>query len=270
MKMDHFQCFNSYPWSEIHAHIAHAWSLREFPTTGILFFTPCNANRLDRSAAGAFALLLYLKQSFCNHMSLHILQLDASPRLNADSRRLSSQVVDHLLAQHPGAKVTYRDISAGLPLPDMDFANLVVPAAIDPLADAHPSLSRSNELVAELHQADIIVLGMPIYNWTIPGSFKTYVDLISRPGKTFGYVDGKRVGMLKATDAYVCFTTGGTALGGEADFASPYITFLWKTLGVNQVHWVHATGMLFGEQASLEAAEALIPSLPLPQNPLRA
>lgn len=203
-------------------------------------------------------------------MSLHILHLDASPRPDADSRRLSSQVVAHLAAQHPGANITYRDISAGLPLPDVDFANLVVPAAMDPVADAHPSLSLSNHLVAELHQADIIVLGMPMYNWSFPGSFKTYVDLISRPGKTFGYVDGKRIGMLKATDAYVCFTTGATPLGGEADFASPYVTFLWKTLGVNQVHWVHASGMLFGQQDGLEAAQASVPSLPLPQKPVLA
>lgn len=194
-----------------------------------------------------------------------ILHLDSSARIEADSRRLSRQVVDRLQREFPTATTTYRDVAQGFPLVDDAMANVVVPAASDPNLAAHSSLQLSNQLADELLQTDIIVLGLPIYNWSIPASFKSYVDQIVRPGKTFAYVDGKRIGLLNATDIYICFTTGGTPQGSAGDFASPYLTFLWTTLGVKNIHWVHAVGMLFGDQSGYEAALASVDGLTLPK-----
>ncbi len=172
--------------------------------------------------------------------------------------------MDRLLREYPEAKVTTRDLAADLPLPTEGFVNGSLYSMQNPTPAMQAAIQLSNEMVAELLAADIVVLGMPDYNWTIPSTFKAYVDHVSRLGVTFEYVDGVSRGLLRARSVYILFTSGGTAIGSEKDFATPYVTHLWRTLGIQDVQIIDASGLLFDAEEKISTAKNQIDHLVLP------
>ena len=142
---------------------------------------------------------------------LKILRLDSSPRyVDSVSRHLTDHLMARLLREYPEATVTTRDLAVGLPLPTETFVDGSVYSMQNPTPAMQAATQLSNEMAAELLAADVVVLGLPVYNWTVPSTFKAYVDQISRLGVTFGYVDGVRHGLLRARNVYIVFTSGGT------------------------------------------------------------
>lgn len=196
---------------------------------------------------------------------LEILRLDSSSRYtDSVSRQLTDHMVARLLQEYPEAKITTRDLAAGLPLPTEAFVDGSLYAMQNPTTAMQDAIQLSNEMVAELLAADVVVLGMPVYNWTIPSTFKAYVDHISRLGVTFAYVDGVRQGLLRARNIYILFTSGGTAIGSENDFATPYAKYLWQTLGIQNVEIIDASGLLFNAEEVTHNAMTQIDALVLP------
>ena len=196
---------------------------------------------------------------------LEILRLDSSPRhTDSVSRHLTDHLVARLLREYPEATVTTRDLAAGLPLPTETFVEGSVYSLQNPTPAMQAATQLSNEMAAELLAADMVVLGLPVYNWTVPSTFKAYVDQISRLGVTFGYVDGVRHGLLRARSVYIVFTSGGTGLGSDHDFATPYARFLWQTLGIQHVEFIDAAGLLFNAEEITRKAGAQIEQLVLP------
>ncbi len=199
-----------------------------------------------------------------NH-PLNILRLDSSPR-HADSvsRHLTNHLMARLLREYPEATVTTRDLAVGLPLPTETFVDGSVYSMQNPTPAMQAATQLSNEMAAELLAADVVVLGLPVYNWTVSSTFKAYVDQISRLGVTFGYVDGVRHGLLRARSVYILFTSGGTGIGSDNDFATPYARFLWQTLGIQHVEFIDAAGLLFNAEEITRKAEAQIEQLEFP------
>lgn len=198
-------------------------------------------------------------------LPLKILHLDSSPRYaESVTRQLSAKLVDRLLRDHPEAKVTTRDLAVGLPLPTEAMIDGILYSVQNPTAAMQAAKQLSDEMVAEVLAADVLVLGLPLYNWNIPSTFKAYVDHISRPGLTFEYLDGVRQGLLRGRSVYIVFTSGGTSIGSENDFATPYARFLWQTLGIQHVQFIEASGLLFNAAESIKKAEAQIDQLELP------
>lgn len=196
---------------------------------------------------------------------LDILRLDSSPRYaDSVSRHLTDHLVARLLREYPEANVTTRDLAVGLPLPTETFADGSVYSMQNPTPAMQAALQLSNEMAAELVAADVVVLGMPLYNWTVPSTFKAYVDQISRLGVTFEYVDGVRHGLLSARSVYIVFTSGGTGIGSDNDFATPYARFLWQTLGIQHVEFIDAAGLLFNAEEKTRKVEEQIDQLVLP------
>jgi len=196
---------------------------------------------------------------------LEILRLDSSSRhADSASRNLTDHLVDRLLREYPEAKVTTRDLAADLPLPTEGFVNGSLYSMQNPTPAMQAAIQLSNEMVAELLAADVVVLGMPVYNWTIPSTFKAYVDHVSRLGVTFEYVDGVSRGLLRARSVYILFTSGGTAIGSEKDFATPYVTHLWRTLGIQDVQIIDASGLLFDAEEKISTAKNQIDHLVMP------
>lgn len=196
---------------------------------------------------------------------LEILRLDSSSRYtDSVSRHLTDHMVARLLQEYPEAKVTTRDLAAGIPLPTEAFVDGSLYAMQNPTPAMQVATELSNKMVTELLTADIVVLGLPVYNWTIPSTFKAYVDHISRLGATFGYVDGVRQGLLRARSIYILFTSGGTGIGSENDFATPYTTYLWQTLGIEHVQIIDASGLLFDAEKITRHAKTQIDELVLP------
>jgi len=119
----------------------------------------------------------------------HLLHIDASPRgERSHSRRMTREFVEQWKQQHPNDTVTYRDIGRN-PIPHVDEAWIA--AAFSPPEQHTPELSEairlSDRLVDEFLGADIYVMGVPMYNFSVPSGFKAYIDQIVRVGRTFDF-----------------------------------------------------------------------------------
>ena len=183
---------------------------------------------------------------------MNILHIDSSPRgERSHSRQLTRAFVQELKAAQPGASVTYHDLGRQ-PVPPVDEA-WIGAAYSDPTT--HPlelqrAIALSNRLVDELLAADVLVIGAPMYNLSIPSTLKAYIDQIVRAGRTFdpatyqGLVSGKKLFVLTAR--------GGGGYGpGEPmaamNFQEPYLRAIFGYIGVTDVTFVNDEKTLSGD-----------------------
>jgi len=186
-----------------------------------------------------------------------ILQLNASILSdNGQSSRLSNQFVAALRREEPEAKLLLRDFARD-PVPHLDAerfgAFVAKPEARTVKQDA--LVAYSDELIGELKQADVIVLGLPMYNFGVPSTLKAYFDHIARAGVTFRYTEKGPVGLLTGKKAYVFAARGGMYQGTPRDTQSAYVRDFLAFLGITDVEFVYAEGLAIGD-ASREAALA--------------
>ena len=189
-----------------------------------------------------------------------ILHIDASARLQGSvSRDLTSQIV----AQFPGSAVVKRDL-ADAPLPQIteDWINANFTPAENRTEAQREVLALSDTLVAELFDVDTIVIGLPVYNFSVPAALKAWIDQVARAGITFRYTENGPEGLLQGKRAIIAMASGGTAEGSEVDFATPYIRFVLGFIGITDVTVVAADQMMIDADASLKKAHDAIASLP--------
>ena len=98
----------------------------------------------------------------------------------------------------------------------------------------------SDTLVAEIEAADTLIVGVALYNFSIPASLKLWIDLICRARKTFAYSDKGPKGLMTGKKAIVCFASGGTTFGSDIDFASDYIRHILGFIGIKDVTFISA------------------------------
>ena len=113
----------------------------------------------------------------------------------------------------------------------------------------------------ELQDHDTYVIGVPVYNFSMPAAFKAWADLVARAGLTFKYTENGPVGLLANKKAYVVIASGGTLLGSEIDYLSPWLKFYLSFLGVVDVEVIAATGTKRNIDEVVKAAELQIASL---------
>ncbi len=189
-----------------------------------------------------------------------ILHITASIRNDESvSRGLSARLVNRL-ARNGGAEIIHRDLSANT-LPYIDaqlFAANGTPS--DERTSVQQQLAAiSDELIAELIAADTVVFGVPMYNFSVPATVKAWADLVARAGTTFHYTANGPVGLLEGKRAYVVVASGGTPVGGAADFMTPWLRHFLGFLGVRDVELVAADGIMGndGEAKIEDAAQRL-------------
>ncbi|POF29585.1 FMN-dependent NADH-azoreductase [Roseibium marinum] len=185
-----------------------------------------------------------------------ILQIDASARkAGSVTRELTGAIATQLLNRSPDAKVLIRDVSQGLPFLDEEWvgANFTDPA--ERTAAQRLKLALSDTLVAELIAADTIIVGVPVYNFSIPAALKAWVDLIARAKETFKYTQNGPVGLLEGKKAYLAVASGGTKVGSEIDFAVNYLKHMLGFVGINDVTII-AADQLMMDPAKQEVALA--------------
>lgn len=185
-----------------------------------------------------------------------ILHITASIRDEESvSRSLSSKLVEGLRAR-TGAEVITRDLSKNdLPYIDADrFAANLAPHA-DRSDAQHELAAIADTLIEELRQADTIVFGVPIYNFTMPSTLKAWADLVARAGTTFKYTETGPQGLMTDKKAYVAIASGGTPVGSDLDFLTPWLTFFLGFLGITDVEMVAADGIM-GEGGEEKIAAA--------------
>jgi len=127
--------------------------------------------------------------------------------------------------------------------------------------DQKELLSTSEMLIEELKWADEIVIGAPIYNFSVPARLKAWIDLICRSGLTFEYTENGPKGLLNISKAYVVIASGGTPIGSEIDFASGYLKQITKFIGINTVDVISADGSKHNRGEIIENANAQVNEL---------
>jgi FMN-dependent NADH-azoreductase len=108
-------------------------------------------------------------------------------------------------------------------------------------------------LIEELRNADVIVLGLPMYNFGVPSTLKAYFDHVARAGVTFKYTAQGPVGLLTGRKVYVLATRGGRYAGTALDSQTDYVRQFLGFLGITDVEFVYAEGLALGEEAKAAA-----------------
>ncbi|TAN04440.1 MAG: FMN-dependent NADH-azoreductase [Rhodanobacteraceae bacterium] len=159
---------------------------------------------------------------------------------NSASRHLSSAIVARLRAEHPGLEVVYRDLAAQ-----------TLPHYTPVLAEDHPCVARNGEILEEFLAADIVVIGAPMYNFTIPTQLKSWLDRILIAGKTFRYTEKGPEGLAGGKHVIVASSRGGIYSEGPAsavDFQETYLRHVFGFIGVRDLEIVRAEGLNLGAE----------------------
>ncbi len=186
-----------------------------------------------------------------------LLQLNTSLyRGEGQSSRLAARFVDQWRAANPGATVLLRDLARD-PLPHLDAARFGAFLAKAEARDAAQKevVAYSDMLIGELKRADVIVIGLPMYNFGVPSTLKAYFDHVARAGVTFRYTEKGSLGLLGGKRAYVFATRGGLYAGTPADTQTGYVRAFLNFLGIEDVEFVYAEGLAISD-ASRQAALA--------------
>lgn len=192
----------------------------------------------------------------------NILRVESSIKGEASvSRRLTDRITARLEAANPGAGVTLRDLSKGVPQIDGAWIGAVFTPAEARNADQAKIAAYSDALLAEVRAADILVIALPVYNFGVPAPLKAWIDHLARKGETFTYTETGPQGLLKGKRAIVALSSDGTKIGSEIDFASGYIRHMLGFFGITDVEFVAADQMIFNPDATLKSAEAQIDAL---------
>src|SRR5438067_5519812 len=164
-----------------------------------------------------------------------------------------------------GGKVIVRDL-AKTPVPHLSAerfaAFLAKPAERTPEQQA--VVDYSDELIAELRAADTIVIGLPMYNFSVPSTLRAYFDHVARAGVTFRYTDKGALGLLTGKKAYVFVTRGGVY--GAEHIHTKYVRDFLAFIGITDVEFVYAEGLAISpaaKDAALAKAREVIARLTL-------
>lgn len=184
-----------------------------------------------------------------------ILFVSCSPRGRAaESHRLAQKIIGHLLEKHPDAIVMERMIGWGtIEHVDENYA-IAQASSSDPSQSG--SISVSDELIQELESADVLVIGTPMHNFTVPSVLKAWIDHVVRVRRTFNVTPGGKVGLLRDRPVLVAVASGGRFSGERArqpDFLTPYLKAVLGIIGLRDLAFFSVQGTGFGPDAMAEA-----------------
>lgn len=185
-----------------------------------------------------------------------ILRIDSSARGGESiSRQLASRLIDRI----PGdITITERDLGAGVPLlNESTLAAMWTPA--DQRTTEHiAELAVADEYIAELMNADAVVIGLPIYNFGPPAAMKAWADLVARAGTTFQYGATGPEGLVGDKPVYVVVASGGVPVGSPMDLASTWLTTFLGFLGLTNVTIIAAEQLNVDPEGALATAQAKV------------
>lgn len=191
-------------------------------------------------------------------MTSTVLHIDSSARAeNSVTRSLSAEITTKLAAD----RVIRRDLATPLPLLDEAWVGANFTPADQRSEEQKALLAQSDALIAELKQADTIVIGTPIYNFSVPSTLKAWIDLVARVGVTFHYTENGPVGMLEGKRAIIAVASGGTQAGSDIDFATTYLRHVLGFIGITDVELVAADQLSMDAEGSMARAKSAIADL---------
>jgi FMN-dependent NADH-azoreductase len=192
---------------------------------------------------------------------MKILHIDASPLGGASiSRQLTAAVVEHLKKEAPDATVTHRDLIK-TPVAHLSGELLQVlrpaPGSAPPSDSIRLEAEQTETLITELLDSDVIVIGAPMYNFSIPSQLKAWIDRVAQAGRTFRYTSEGPVGLAVGKKAIVVSSRGGvyagTAFEAAMDHQEAYLRTVLNFMGITDIAYVRAEGVGMGPEQKNEA-----------------
>ena len=172
----------------------------------------------------------------------------SSPRGTASySIQLAQALIDRIVAAHPGSTVQTTDlVKSDFPhLEESHLTSFFTPVDQHTEKDKE-AIRHSDEAIKEIKEADILVIGAPMYNFGIPSTLKAWLDHIVRPGLTFSHSEKGAEGLVKGKKAYLVLSTGGIYSEGPMkpnDFAEPYLRFILGFIGITDITTFRVEGL---------------------------
>jgi len=173
---------------------------------------------------------------------------------NGQSSQLGRHFVAAWQAHNPGGRVVVRDLARD-PIPHLDAARVGAlfsqPETRTPAQQA--ILDQADALLAELEAADVVVLGLPLYNFGIPSTLKAYFDHIARAGVSFRYTANGPEGLLRDRKVYILAARGGYYKDTPADTQTPFVVQFLNFIGIRDIEFVYAEGLNVSAEAKDQA-----------------
>jgi FMN-dependent NADH-azoreductase len=180
-----------------------------------------------------------------------LLQINAS--IHADhgqSSQLATKFVQVFANSHPDARIVLRDLASDT-VPHLNAERFAAFLSKPGERSAAQSdvVAYSDTLIGELKQADVIVLGLPMYNFGVPSQLKAYFDHIARAGETFRYTASGPVGLLTGKKVYVFAARGGLYAGTALDTQTSYVRDFLRFVGIEDIEFVYAEGLAISAES---------------------
>ena len=172
------------------------------------------------------------------------------------SRELTAAIVARWQAQLPELEVVRRDLARD-PLPHLSSGSLAGKDEVE--------AARAEEALVEFLEADVVVVGAPMYNFSIPSTLKAWIDRLAVAGRTFRYTADGPEGLAGGKRVSVVASAGGPHAGQPSDFVEPYLRFVLGFFGVEEVEFVRADGVAISPEHRAAAVGQALDRLPLPQ-----
>jgi len=185
------------------------------------------------------------------------LRIDASANTEGSKSRV---LIDRLLQHAGGGTVIARDLTDPIPHVDRGWIAANTTAEEDRTPAQRETLALSDLLIEEIEAAELLVIGLPVYNFGVPAALKAWVDQVCRAHRTFRYTPNGPEGLLTGKRAIVIYVAGGTGMGSEIDFASGYLRHILGFIGISDVAFVNA-GQHMADDGALSRAEAEVDKL---------
>ncbi len=192
---------------------------------------------------------------------MNILHLDSSILGQGSvSRLLTAEIVAQLKAKNPAARVTYRDLAAE-PVPHLSGAYLA--AGMQPAdqrsAEAQADLDLGAALMDEFLSADVVVIGAPMYNFSVSSQLKAWIDRVAVKGKTFNYTEKGPEGLAGGKKVIIASSRGGvysSGPGAAIDHQEPYLRAVFGFFGITDLDYIRAEGVNYGPEQREQAIGA--------------
>jgi FMN-dependent NADH-azoreductase len=184
---------------------------------------------------------------------MKLLHIDSSARKHSLSRSVSSGFVEVWKRAYPHGEVVERDLSTGLVphITDEFVAAMYTPAG-QRTPIQHMELGLSDKLIGELKEADMIVIGSPMYNFTISAPLKAWIDMVVRAGETVDFTHRPPLGLLHGKKVVVITSRGGGYAPGTPtaafDFQEPYLRHILGLTGLHDITFVHVDRQSHGDE----------------------
>ena len=195
-----------------------------------------------------------------NEMS-KILFLKTSPKDEGSiSTELGEYLVNHLTS---GTKstITKRQLDEEISFINQQIINGLYINDNEKTVEQKEALKLSDAIVEDISIHDTIVISTPIYNFSAPAVLKAWADLVARVNKTFSYTENGPIGLLNNKKAYIVISSGGTKVGSDIDFFTPWMKHFLKFIGITDVNFIAADQLMSDDGTKLQTAKNQINEL---------